>query len=161
MSTGCEFYADALVDLAAGSLEEGRAERVKAHLESCEDCRAALAVIREVRRSPAPVPHDLEARIRAAVRGGSSAPAPIRRPAPWRGWRPWALPALAAAALALWVGGTAILSGGSAGDGQVTEVAVEYDPYGAWPASDGMVAGDLVLSELTVDELEALLEEMQ
>jgi len=45
MSTGCEFYGDALVELARGGLEPERVQRVEAHLAECEACRADLAVI--------------------------------------------------------------------------------------------------------------------
>lgn len=167
MSTGCEFYADALVDLARGDLERERAERVEGHLAGCEACRGALEVIRAVRAAPAPVPAGLEARIRDAVRGGVAAESSIRaarapRPNPWRGWRPWALPVAAVAALALWIGAAELLSPGDPGDTVGSGVTtMEYVPYGAWPGSNGELAGDLVLSELSVEELEALLEEMQ
>ena len=76
----------------------------------------------------------------------------------WRDWRAWTLPLAAAAALAVWLGANELLAPDSAAPA-VVDVA-EYEPYGAWPASDGIVAGDLVLSELSVEELEALLEEM-
>ena len=172
MSTGCEFYGDALVELARGELEPGRVERVEAHLETCDACRAELAVIRAVRRSPARVPEGLDAGIRAAVAdrmapGPTGSTGPTQQPvagsrSPWQGWRIWVLPAAAAAALTLWVGGALVLpSGGSAPEGTTTELATEYDAYGVWPEADGVVAGDVVLSELTVEELEALLEEMQ
>ena len=168
MNTGCEFYSDALVDLAAGTLEPERAERVEAHLATCSDCRSALAVIQAVRRAPTPVPEELEARLRAAVRDDASAPAPAvrleRRQSPgpgWR-WRPWALPAAVVAAVAVWLGGNRVLApdAPAADEAEMAEVDTEYPPYGAWPASNGMVAGDVVLSELSVEELEALLEEM-
>ncbi|MGK7311399.1 MAG: anti-sigma factor family protein [Candidatus Longimicrobiales bacterium M2_2A_002] len=176
MSTGCECYGDALVDLVRGELEPGRAERVEAHLETCDACRAELAVVRAVRQSPAPVPDGLDARIRTAVAerlavgaraaGGSieSTPRPVAGPrarSPWQRWRIWALPAAAAAALTLWVGGALVLPSDGAGPTATTEPTAGYDPYGVWPTADGVVAGDVVLSELTVEELEALLEEMQ
>jgi anti-sigma factor RsiW len=165
MSTGCGFYADALVDLAAGRLEAGRVEQIETHLEGCRDCRAALEVIREVQASPAPMPAGLEARIQGAVRGDAATPTPVigldPRAGRWRGWRPWALPLAAAAAAAIWLGGSELVSGPSEEPtAAAEEVDADYDPYGAWPGSNGVVAGDLVLSELTVEELEALLEEM-
>ncbi len=166
MNTGCEFFSDALVALAAGTLEPERAERVEAHLATCDDCRSALAVIRAVRRAPAPVPEGLEARLREAVRDdGPAASAPgirlVRRSNPWRNWRPWALPAAVAAAVALWLGGGEVLAPEApTGEGtEMAELEAEY-PYGAWPGSNGVVAGDVVLSELSVEELETLLEEM-
>lgn len=164
MSTGCEFYADALVELARGDLERGRAERVEGHLAGCEACRDALAVIRAVRAVPAPVPEGLAVRIRDTIRdgGAEATPAPVRttRARSPRGWRPWVLPVAAVAALALWIGAAEILTP-EPGSGTGSEVTMEYDPYGAWPGSNGEVAGELVLSELSVEELEALLEEMQ
>ena len=179
MSTGCEFYGDALVDLARDELEPGRRERVQAHLATCGACRADLAVIRAVQGSPAPVPEGLDARIRRAVAerkadgaepaadpGVESAtgPRPVvtqRSQSPWSGWKVWAVPAMAAAALTLWVGGTLVLPTGTPEPRQPTDLATEYDPYGVWPASDGVVAGEVVLSELTIEELEALLEELE
>jgi anti-sigma factor RsiW len=165
MSTGCEFYADALVELAAGNLEAERAERVEAHVTACEDCRRALMVIRRIKGAPAHVPEGLEARIRTAVRGVKGAAPParnVRMPrGPWRDWRPWALPVAAAAGLAVWLGVSTVWSpdpNAGAGDGAAV---AEYEPYGAWPGSNGVVAGELVLSELSVAELEALLEEMR
>lgn len=165
MSTGCGFYADALVDLAAGRLEAGRVEQIEEHLEACRDCRTALQVIRDVQAAPAPMPAGLEARIQEAVRGAETTPTPVIRLDPgtgrWQSWRPWALPLAVAAAVALWLGGSELLPGPS-GEPTVSaeEVDADYDPYGAWPGSNGVVAGDLVLSELTVEELEVLLEEM-
>lgn len=170
MSTGCEFYADALVQLARGGLEPERTDRVEAHLAECEVCRGDLAVIRAVESALAPAPEGLESRIREAVRRGASHNAPMvdappsligRRPAR-PGWqRAWALPMAAAAALALWLGAAELLSpAAEPGASDVGVDAVEYDLYGAWPGSTGVVAGEVVLSELSVEELEALLEEL-
>ena len=69
------------------------------------------------------------------------------------------LPVAAVAALALWIGAAEILSP-EPGSGTGSAVTMEYDPYGAWPGSSGVVAGEVVLSELSVEELEALLEEL-
>lgn len=171
MNTGCEFYTDALVELARGDLETERADRVQAHLAECAECRKTLETIRRVKDAPAPMPAGLEARIRGAVRGDALEPAlpagtPSVRPVRRRsrsGWRAWALPLAAAAVLAVWLGADDLLApaGGGSETPTVETQGAEYDPYGAWPASDVVVAGDLVLSELSVAELEALLEEMQ
>ena len=178
MSTGCEFYADALVELAGGRLESGRARQVETHLEACGDCRASLAVIEAVQRAAVEVPAGLEVRLQAAVRdpARSDAPAAVtltgdpgrspvgsERPTRpktrwWPGGGAWALPLAAAAALAVWLGAELLAPPNNESTG---EVAAEVEPYGAWPASDGVVAGELVLSELSVEELEALLEEME
>lgn len=164
MNTGCEFYSDALVDLAADRLEPERAERIEAHVAMCQDCQAALTVIRAVREAPAPMPRGLEGRLRVAAQGDEPVVAletPERgRPRPGRSWRPWALPVAVAAALAVWLGGEILSPAGPPSDGEeLAEVDSDY-PYGAWPGSSGVVAGEVVLSELSVEELEALLEEI-
>jgi anti-sigma factor RsiW len=165
MNTGCEFYSDALVALARGELGGERGRRVEAHLADCPDCRGALEAIRAVQSAPAPVPDGLEARIQAAVRAELEEPEPgtapalrVERPAR-RTWRPWALPAAAAAALVVWLGVSELAPPDDVPSGEAA--VAEYEPYGTWPATDGEVAGDLVLSELSVEELEALLEEME
>ncbi|NIP78216.1 MAG: hypothetical protein GWM90_03045 [Gemmatimonadetes bacterium] len=167
MSTGCEFYADALADLAAGRLGPVEAGRVEAHLAVCSDCREALDVIRTLRAAPVDLPDRLEARIRRAVRAGGAPAAGPADPGRHRnrkglrhGWRPWALPLAAAAGLAAWLG-VGQLVGPTGVPEEELEVTAEYDPYGAWPASDGVVAGEPVLSDLSVEELEALLEELE
>lgn len=176
MSTGCERYGDALAELAAGRPGGAGAGDVEEHLATCDACRGSLAVIRAVRGARVEIPEGLEARIRHAVREagapGTARPATPRpsagRPRRDVGWRPgrsWALPLAAAAALAaLWVGiGRGPAPGGDAGgENEVVDViAEEYEPYGAVPAWDGVVAGDPLLSELSVEELERLLEEME
>lgn len=177
MSTDCEFYTDAIVERAAGRLHGERAARLRAHLAECAACRETLEVVRAVRSAPLELPDGLETRVRAAVAEGIAgtdreaggvdravplarqADRPVRRARP--GWRPWALPLAVAATLALaWAGLMQVAGPGGAPGGEV-EATVEYDPYGAWPGSDGMVAGEPVLSQLSVEELEALLEEME
>lgn len=175
MNGSCEFYADALIDLARGELEAGRAERVEAHLATCDECRGALDVIRAVQAAPAVAPAGLESRLQSALREVYGAGAASRtersgttlrgsKRVAGRGWRPWAIPLAAAAALVVWLGASELISPpvGTERLPEPSEVAeAEYDPYGAWPGSDGVVAGELVLSELSVEELEALLEEMR
>ena len=178
MSHGCERYEDALLERAAGRLDSGPVERLDAHLADCAECREALLVIRAVAGHPPAAPANLEAGILAAVRsarpaaGEVEAPAPAFKPrAPSRGrdeprptrrfgWvRParWAVPLAAAAVVALvW-----IRPGNGPGTGVADGAELDYEPYGSWPASNGLVAGEPVLSELTVEELERLLEEME
>ncbi|MBW3554917.1 MAG: zf-HC2 domain-containing protein [Gemmatimonadetes bacterium] len=166
MSTGCEFHADALADLAAGRLEADRAARVREHLATCAACREDLEVLTIVSRAEATPPEGLEDRIRAAAREvaqegqGRTAPA-VRARRPSR-WRPWALPLAAAAGLAtLWVG---VLGRDADSDDRFEADALALAaeaPFGAWPAAGPVVAGDPVLSELSTEDLERLLEEME
>lgn len=174
MNQDCELHADALARYAAGQLDTGPTGRVEAHLSGCASCRESLAVIRAVRRSPLEPPPGLEARLQIAAREAARAPATstaagrarrswwARVPQPSALWRPWALPLAAAATVAvLWLG---VTDGDRGPDPEARAgeaVEAEYEPFGAWPAADGMVAGDPLLGELSVEELELLLEEME
>jgi anti-sigma factor RsiW len=167
MSTGCEFFADALIERAAGTLDRERNARLSAHLAECPDCTAALATVATLRASPLEVPPGLEARIRSAVR---EAARPAVQPAdamaaPPRGsharWRSWALPLAAAAALVvLWIG-IGLPDGGDTLPDASFPVFEGYEPYGAWPADGLIIAGEPLLSELSVEELERLLQELE
>lgn len=169
---GCERWRDDLPGFAAGGLDAVRHRDIDAHLASCEGCRGAFEAVLAVRSATAPVPDGLETRIREAVRAGSTKPQTAWNPrlrdpsaaGSARGraahrWRPWAVPVAAAAAIALvWVGVDELQ--------RETTLPVElteesYLPFGAWPAADGQVAGDPLLSELSEEQLEQLLEEMQ
>lgn len=175
MSTRCEFHGDALAELAAGRLAPAREGPLREHLSACAECRADLEALRAVASAAAAPPAGLEARIRVAVReaaaGGSGASElgsgeerivrGAGRPRP-AAWRPWALPLAAAAALAaIWVG--VVDRGPSAAepDEEATLAADTYAPYGTWPADGPEVAGEPVLTGLSADDLELLLEEMQ
>lgn len=176
MSTGCGFHADALAEHAAGRLDPDRRHRLEAHVADCEACRDALEVMRLVRAHPTPVPSGLESRIRRSVaerladgpvesvRGSRARQHPAAGGGRGPGWRRWGMPLAAAAGLAVaWLGVTEVRDadpGPSDADGVAT-VDIDYEPYGAWPASDGMVAGEPLLGELTEEELEELLEEME
>jgi anti-sigma factor RsiW len=174
MSGGCEFYADALADRAAGALDQERAARLDTHLAECPDCSAALETVRALRAAPLEIPAGLEARIRSAVReaarpsaqpievGVGAASREARTPYAFRaGWRRWALPLAAAAALAaLWIG-VGLPGGQDTPEDPLFAVFEDYDPYGAWPADGLIIAGEPLLSELSVDELERLLQEME
>jgi anti-sigma factor RsiW len=169
MSGGCEFYADALVERAAGTLDAERAARLNAHLAGCADCTAAWRAIRALKDAPLEVPAGLEDRIRRAAREAArpatvaarrTARADVHRPR--ARWRPWALPLAAAAALVgIWIG----LGGPGNGPAVAPDAALvwfdDYDPYGAWPAEGVIVAGDPLLSELSMEELEHLLQELE
>ena len=184
MSTGCEFYSDALVDLGTGTMDPQREERVREHLVRCEDCRAELEVIRAVRTAQAPRPEGLEERLAAAVIGtlDRETDAQAKTPGDGRadafeagtGARPatgavgrrrfaraWALPLAAAAAAAVWLGAIELLGPTDLEVETGELVRTDWDPYGALPAEGGVVAGEVVLSDLSVEELETLLEEMQ
>jgi anti-sigma factor RsiW len=162
MTTACEFYADAVVERAAGVLDPERASWLDAHLASCAECAAALRTVSALHASPLPVPDGLEARLRTAVRAAAGQPGDTRAARGAFHWRAWALPlAAAAAAGGVWIASEAF-GPGSDGGGETPLVAFEeYDPYGAWPAGGVFVAGQAALSELSTEELEHLLTEME
>jgi len=176
MSGECEFNGDRLLRQAAGRLDPEERAGLDAHLVDCDTCRSELSVLTALRAAAPGPPAGLEARIRAAVRAELRREAPAgavtadaRRPRVQpvprgrrRSWRvAWALPLAAAAALALvWVGVRAPWTDAGGPTVEVT-LADDYAPYGTWPASDGLVAGEPVLSDLSVEELERLLEEMR
>ena len=167
MSTGCEFHADALADLAGGRLEAFRVARVREHLAACPSCREELRLLERLSEAGPVPPAGLEARIAAAVRdAGQTSGTAGGRKAASRGsmrWAAWSLPLVAAAAVVLvWAGPPDM--GGAAGGAVEVEQAVASDlrePYGAWPANGIEVAGEPVLSELTEADLERLLREME
>ncbi len=170
MNRACETYTDALVEHAAGRLPAARLADLEAHLADCGACRAELAVVRCLRSSPVTTPPGLETRIREAVlveaRPGKREPAvSLIRPRRGRArapWLPWALPAAAAATLALvWAGLGGRGSGSPAEDAATLATTESYEPFGAWPASDGIVAGEPVLVDLSEEQLQTLLEDME
>jgi anti-sigma factor RsiW len=169
MTTGCEFYEDALVDRARGVLDPARAAWLDEHLADCAECAAGLRTVMALRSAPLAVPAGLEARLRRAVREAAlpASPAPVAavpEPAGHRAapWRTWALPLAAAAALAaIWIGMGAPGTGTDDDVGTPVIVFEEYEPYGAWPADGLFVAGQPVLSELSIEELEHLLRELE
>ncbi len=175
MSRECELYTDALLEHAAGRLPTSRATAVQEHLAGCAECRQDMAVLQRLRSAESPLPAGLDARVRRAALAeagrlaaertalrGAASPARARGVRPAR-WIPWALPAAAAAALTLvWSGIIAPDSGGVGRDGAAELAAAEsYEPFGAWPAADGMVAGEPVLTDLSEEQLQSLLEDME
>ncbi len=161
---------DMLPDLVAGRLDDMRVRRVEAHVEACADCAAELEVLRALTDARQTVPEGLEARIRSAIHeeldpGPDHAPEPvpeIRLPRRWsRFWSPWTA-AIAATIVAL-VGGTLVLT--DHGTNTLTEeevLALETSaPYGNFPGANGEVAGVATLDDLSDEELEQLLAEME
>jgi anti-sigma-K factor RskA len=78
-----------------GILDPGDAVRFAAHLESCPDCRAAVAELTPAARmlraaAPADLPPaDLQTRTLAAVRQAAAETLPDRASARHARWRPW------------------------------------------------------------------------
>ncbi|HEX6059267.1 MAG TPA: zf-HC2 domain-containing protein [Gemmatimonadaceae bacterium] len=143
--------------LAAGRLDDEERRTIEAHLRTCADCRAELALVERVRATTARMPAVEVARVAAAVRGASRATRQL--PSRATTWRRWRVSAAAAAAVVL-----ALLAydGRTAGD-PVTPGTTAAAPAGA--ASGGVGAGVSTeeglsfgggLADLSTDELEQL-----
>ena len=163
MTTDCDRWEDALIGMAAGRPDPALAAGVRAHLEGCARCREELDLLRRVATAATTPPPGLEARIRDAVRG-AAAPGRLaiehrrpRRP----DWRRVAFPLAAAAAIALlWIGLPGVPVTDPRPEPAEVTLAADLELYGTWPAAGEEVAGAPVLSDLSDEALEALLEEM-
>jgi predicted anti-sigma-YlaC factor YlaD len=152
----CESTRDLLPPLVRAELTGPDAATVEAHLATCAACLEEVAVVRQVHALKVVVPAGLEARVLTAVRR--------RMPAPR--WVParWAMAATFAAAV---LGGTVIFErlGVRLGD-DVQPAFVELDDgvvtVLSWAAAeDPLLHGLSALDQLSIEELEVLLAELE
>jgi predicted anti-sigma-YlaC factor YlaD len=142
----CGVVREAIPEFVHGLLAADAHARVEAHVASCVECDAELALVRVLRDSRPATAEDLTTRIRRGVAFDRQA---VHRP-----W--WALAAAAVAALALGIGLTS-------GDGVgvvAPAFAMEVEEGWPWVLGEGTVAGSVVLEELPDDALEALLADL-
>lgn len=146
--SGCDSIRDDLPHYAAAVLESDRMRTVERHLQECADCRAEHELL-VVLRTPLQAPAGLEARVRHAV-----AAAPARRR------RIHGRAVLAAGIAAAAVTGTLLVTRDT--DDPVV-AATGVDPVGlGWATrTDPLLHGGPGLEQLSDEELEQLLEEMQ
>lgn len=148
---GCEWARERIPAVASGAASEEERRRVDAHLATCDECTAELALVSRLRTEAITVPADLNERVIAAFRHSRR---PVRHPA-------WALAAAALAALALGIG---TLSGPASEFGaDVPDWAYELEgeQEAIWAGDDETVAGaPLLLEQLSDEALEQLLEEL-
>jgi anti-sigma factor RsiW len=137
---------DRLPDLLHGQLSAAREAAVRAHLATCAECRAELALLTLARAaSPAPVPD--VSRIAGAI------PA-YRRPSTFV--RFGGSPALRAAAVILFVGGAALVARGRLSDDITPRDSVAL---GVAPAAGEIGIGD-TFQDLSDSDLKALADEL-
>ena len=164
----CERVRDLLPEWLAGSLGGEGPAAVREHLSGCAVCRQEEALLRAVLAVRPEPPAGLEARIQARVR--AELPAGLEgeerrvlafRRRGWRSWTPaWALSAAALVALSLGIG--VVWNGETpAVTSEPLEVAAQEPLPEAWLWDDGLVAGAPVYEDLTDEELQALIEEME
>lgn len=144
-----ERCSELLQAYVAGDLPAGEAERVRAHLDDCEDCRAEeTAVAALAAHETEPLTELERARLHRdlfqELWPGTRANADLAAPAPGPGWKRWIVPALgsAAAVLVALVVVTGGLSGGGddqagGADGGGSEAALESSQQAIEPAGRG------------------------
>jgi hypothetical protein len=137
----CGSIRDLLAPLVRGEMLPHEVASAQNHIDGCEDCRAEVEIVRLLQEVVAPVPPGLDTRVLAAVRRGRFARTRQTRLA-------------FAAMLALAVFGGSLIFDRSA-DGTPDLEAVSWAA-----AQDPMLHGGSELPELSVEELEMLLEEL-
>jgi predicted anti-sigma-YlaC factor YlaD len=149
MTVACDKVWDLLPDLLGQRLDARTEAAVRAHLQGCADCRAELSLVSAVASARLAVPTGLERRIQNAVRGRS-----LARPR-------WPIAAAAAVAAAM-IGGSALLRGALERQTDTVAPAAVTDAQGAgWiGVDDAFMSGTSSLRDLSVEELEKLLVEL-
>lgn len=138
----CEAIRDLLPSLTRGEVLPHEATIAQLHLDNCDECRAEADIVRVLQESLAPVPAGLETRVITAVRRRS-----LLRSRPAR-------LALAATLAAAVIGGSLVYDRARGFDLDVEAVT--------WAAAqDPLLHGSSELHELSVEQLELLLEEME
>lgn len=145
----CDTVTDFLPDRLAERLGEVDRSRVDQHLAACADCRAQRQLLAAVRAATVPLPGGLETRVRRAV---------AARPQPRR-WVPAPMAVAASVVFALAAGGLFLSEGllpgrraPAADPDLATLPSASYD--------DPLLHGGPGLGQLSVDELERLLAEL-
>jgi len=162
----CTDVRELLPEWVSGTLDPDQLEAVESHISTCPSCTGEAALIRMLVAGRPEPPSDLQERIRSRVReelvagerpGKSRV---LRLPRRWPVTPVWALSAAALAILSLGIG--VLWQGGTP---EVTvdpvEVASQEPLPEAWLWDDGVVAGAPVYDDLTDEELQALIEEME
>jgi anti-sigma factor RsiW len=138
---------DLLPDLLHGRLSAEQGTAVREHLDACDDCRAELALLRQVREAAVAPPVDV-ARIVAAL-------APHATPA--RSRRTWGPVALRAAAAVVLVAGAATLLLPSPQETNTVQVA---DSTPRYVAPQELPLGE-TFQDVSDADLRALVEELR
>lgn len=151
-SMNCEQVRDLLPELVSGGLDAVTASSAQAHVVSCIDCAAELAVARSVAQARVAVPAGLEQRIRLATAN--------RRVAYWTRGR---MAAVATFAVAI-IGGSALVAPYL--DAPISEELpavvnnIAVPSAGFIGVEDAFDSGAASLNDLTEDQLKQLLAEL-
>lgn len=173
----CEEVLDRLPERMAGGLAPEKRRAMDAHLSGCEECGATYRFLAEAMETrPDPPAGSLNQVLEAVAREmdrefpGTAHPEAqvVVLPRTRRAfWRNWSLPLPAAAVLvlalgtaSLWFGRSGNGAGGLTETGEPLEVA-QGDGYSFFAGDDPLVAGAVVLEELSDEELRAILEDWE
>ncbi|MBI4409681.1 MAG: zf-HC2 domain-containing protein [Gemmatimonadetes bacterium] len=153
MKRPCDEIRDVLPTVVSGRAEPATEQAVQAHLAGCEACRAEAELIALLRRHPVAVPNGLEEQVLLAAAG------PRQRRAS-RGFLPQLV--AVAAAVVLTVLGIRLVR---VAEPEPSPVAgfmdTPFQAFGPWAGSGAFTPGSVVLEELTEEQLELLLAEME
>jgi hypothetical protein len=144
MNLNCEYVREVYPDVLNQTADMATATAVRAHIARCADCREEAALIEQLHGVAMPIPSGLHERIVSE----------LSRPAPRRfGMRHLAYAATVAAAV---IGGSILF-----GQRDDSRPVAEVEGLGFVSVEDAMVTGTSSLSDLTIEELEALLGEIE
>ena len=144
----CDFVRDVYPDLLDGASDAATSTAVLAHLATCAECRAETDAVRAIFAAKVVAPAALHARVMEQYR------APVGHTARW-GIRHVAMAATVAAAV---IGGTVLFR---SQNNDASPTAMAEAPIGAVTVEAALVSGTESLQDLSVEELERLLGEIE
>lgn len=139
----CEYVREVYPDVLNETADAATVTAVRAHIARCADCREEAAMLEQLYRLRVPVPAGLPERVVSQIKTNA-------KPRSWHG-RNLALAATVAAAV---IGGAILLDPGRSADPSSAGL-------GFVTVEDAMVSGTSSLRDLTVEELEVLLGEIE
>jgi hypothetical protein len=145
----CEFVRDVYPDMLDGTADAPTSDAVRAHLVSCAECRAEAEAVTAIFAGALIAPPSLHARVMTEYRASVAQPTRFGF-----GIRQVAVAATVAAAV---IGGSVLFRSSNE---QVQPTAVAEAPIGAVTVEAAFVSGTESLQDLTVEELEQLLGEI-
>lgn len=146
----CEYVRDTYPDVLNGTADRATATAVQAHLEQCVDCREEAEAVAGIFAGSLVAPPGLHERVLAEF--GARAPRHGRR------LRYLAMAATVAAAL---IGGSLLFDTQPAGEDAPRVVEAGERGIGVVTVEAALVSGTESLQDLTVEELEKLLGEIE
>jgi anti-sigma factor RsiW len=147
----CEYVLDVYPDVLSGKADAALAQSVRTHIASCDECRADAAVIEAIRAQPTPLPAGLHERVLHAAAQPQSR------------WRIGRSELAMAATLAVALIGGAIIMQTQMPSPRVNAPVATQAPHsiGAVGVEDAMLSGKSSLEDLSVEQLEKLLGEIE